>query len=250
MMKIKFLILFLSLAAYTKETLASGVSSTGPEESSTFQERVVLTHGFARTGFFLWRWGVALEKAGFEVCKVKYDSLRKNIDTVKKEAFEKIEKCLENPKDKIHFIGYSFGGLLIRSYLGGNKIKNLGHVISVASPNKGTEFVDHYRNSWWLNLLGKDIVYVFSAKNSEFINSLKPPDYKLGVIAGNINFSIQEHVLPGEDDGIVRVEGTKVEGMTDFIVIQTSHYFFRFNKEAMSQAIHFLKYGEFEKQNL
>ena len=44
---------------------------------------------------------------------------------------------------------------------------------------------------------------------------------------------------------MVTVESTKIKGMTDFIVIETTHSFMRYNEEVASQVIAFLKSGKF-----
>ena len=140
---------------------------------------------------------------------------------------------------KMHFVGHSLGGLLIRSYLENRKVKKLGYIVMIASPNKGSELVDHYRDSWWFKFVGNSVLDL-SAEGSHFLDSLKSPYYKLGVIAGNWDSSFLEHILPGPDDGMVRISSTKVKGMTDFILIEgTTHGLMRYNREVIDQTIYF-----------
>jgi len=224
-----------------------GVACAQIEKKAPSHEGVVLTHGFGRTSLSLWRWSRTFKKSGYQVCIINYSSLRRKIEEIKKDVFEQIDRCQKSHLKKIHFVGYSLGGLLTRSYLEENKLNNLGHVVLVASPNQGTEFVDYYQGKWWLKILGEEIISSLSTKNSEFLDSLKDPYYKLGVIAGDLNLSFQEHVLPGQDDGIVRVESTKVKGMSDFVLIpKTTHGLLRYNTKAILQALHFLSQGKFK----
>ena len=49
-------------------------------------------------------------------------------------------------------------------------------------------------------------------------------------------------------DGLVTVEATKLEGMSDFIVIRTGHSFMRYDHEVARQAVAFLRDGRFSRQ--
>ena len=72
-------------------------------------------------------------------------------------------------------------------------------------------------------------------------------NYELGIIAGNATIApISSATIPGENDGKVAVERTKLEGMKDHIVVSASHTFFPFNKEVQKQTLYFLKNSNFK----
>ena len=52
-------------------------------------------------------------------------------------------------------------------------------------------------------------------------------------------------ILPGEDDGVVSVESTKLDKMKDFITVPAKHYRLRSNITVLQQVAHFIKYGTF-----
>ena len=54
-------------------------------------------------------------------------------------------------------------------------------------------------------------------------------------------------MIRGSDDGKVSVEHTKLEGMTDHIVIHATHPFLMRNKTSIRQTIHFLRNGQFDR---
>lgn len=67
----------------------------------------------------------------------------------------------------------------------------------------------------------------------------------MGVIAGIANHFPNDHILPGDDDGLVSVESTKLEGMTDFVVVQTGHSAMRYSSAVANQVVRCLKNGRF-----
>jgi hypothetical protein len=138
---------------------------------------------------------------------------------------------------------------MVRAYLQNNKVDKLGRVVLLGTPNKGTKAADHFSNSWLMEILGPTAKALGTSYDS-FPNSLKAPYYPVGIIAGEIKSKLNDPVIPGKDDGIVSVEATKIDTMTDFIIIETSHSMMRYNSEVADQTIEFIKNGLFkEKQN-
>jgi len=146
----------------------------------------------------------------------------------------------------VHFVGHSLGGLMIRAYLEDTKIKNLGRVVLIGTPNKGTTLIDNYQDSWLIDMVGPMAASLGTDKDS-FPNSIADPYYPVGIIAGTSKGNDNEDILPGEDDGIVPLESTKIDGMTDFIKIESGHSMMRYNREVADQTIEFLQNGKFKK---
>ena len=74
-------------------------------------------------------------------------------------------------------------------------------------------------------------------------------DYELGIIAGNFTIDpISSSIIPGNDDGKVSIESTKLKGMKDHIVVSASHTFFPSNKKVKQQTLSFLKNGQFKRE--
>ena len=53
-------------------------------------------------------------------------------------------------------------------------------------------------------------------------------------------------LLHGPDDGKVSITAARISGMTDFIIVPTSHPFLMRDKDVMRQVAYVLKYGVFE----
>lgn len=215
-------------------------------EPSINREKVVLLHGFARSQVAMWKFASALEKEGFEVHSLGYSSLTHSIDEIIKEVTGKINDAILSSDTRVHFVGHSLGGLLIRSYLGQNRIQRLGNVVFLGSPNKGTPLVDKYKDKWWFWFAGP-AAGMLGTSGSDFLENLAEPHYAVGVIAGSNEITSFEHVMKGADDGLVQVESTKIVGMKDFLVVDSGHSMLRYNDEAIQQTIFFLQNGYFSR---
>lgn len=225
----------------------SAVSALSAQQNQTAKkELVILLHGLGRGKSIMVAMGERLEKAGFDVSIVDYSSIGRTPEEILKDVAQQINAFSKDTNQTVHFVGHSLGGLIIRAYLDSIKIKNLGKVILIGSPNQGTPFVDRFRDAWWLKLVGP-AASSLGTDSKSFPRSLRPPYYPVGIIAGISKTINNDDFIPGEDDGIVPVESTKIEGMKDFILVEVSHSALPRNELVAEQTIEFLKNGAFKK---
>lgn len=90
---------------------------------------VVLLHGIFRTHRSMRGLAKFLEKNGYTILNINYPSTRQSIEEIARHIHPAIDEFSENIAGKLHFIGYSMGGLVIRAYLHRFQPKNLGRVI-------------------------------------------------------------------------------------------------------------------------
>ena len=207
-------------------------------------ETVVLLHGLARSNLAMKGMAKRLVGEGYNVQQVGYKSIGETPEEVLQDITDQINACCATLTTPVHIVGHSLGGVLTRAYLGKHKPAGLGKVVLIGSPNKGTPIVDAFKDKWWMKIAGETAM-ALGTENSGFLSSLPAPDYPLGVIAGVAEAGMSEQI-PGDDDGLVPLESTKVEGMSDFIVLNVSHADMRNDDGVFAQLIHYLKEGAFD----
>lgn len=209
------------------------------------KETVILLHGLARTKRSMSALEKALSKEGYHVLNIDYPSTKKNIAKLSFIIYEKIKKeCLERDT-KIHFVAYSMGCIIVRQLLTKHQVSNVGNIVLLAPPNHGSEVADYLQN----NLLYK---YFYGPAGLELTthtartNPFPPLQHSFGVIAGNVCLDpLAYFILPKGHDGKVTIESTKLEGMSDHIIVPCSHTFIMRNKAVIEQVLHFLRKGKF-----
>jgi pimeloyl-ACP methyl ester carboxylesterase len=189
-----------------------------------------------------------LSEYGYRVINVDYPSTEHPIEYLANNVLsDVIARFNTRSGSKINFITHSLGGIIVRYYLKHHKLTNLGRVVMLSPPNKGSELVDNLKESYFFKKRHGPAGQQLGTDKESLPLNLGPVDFDLGVITGNISFNlISSMILPGPDDGVVSVESAKVEGMTDFIVMPNSHTFIMKNKNVIKQIIHFLENGEFD----
>ena len=77
-------------------------------------------------------------------------------------------------------------------------------------------------------------------------NRLRPVDAEIGVTAGSRSFNPSSlWLIPGEDDGRVAVQKTKLSEMADFLVLPHAHIFIAESRDVCRQVAAFLETGRF-----
>lgn len=205
---------------------------------------VVLIHGLGRSNTAMSQLAGRLENAGYEVHRVGYSSFYTPTNDMIEEVTRQIDHCCLDPQRKIHFVGHSLGGLMIRAYLQETTPEKLGNSVLLGTPNQGTEIADRYQGNRLIELV-MPAALALGTDAKSLPNQLPPPHYPVGVIAGISDKDTDEDYLPGPDDGLVTVESTKLEGMADFIIVHTRHSMMRYDNKVADQVLSFLNAGQF-----
>jgi pimeloyl-ACP methyl ester carboxylesterase len=119
-----------------------------------------------------------------------------------------------------HFVGHSLGGVLILEMLNAHRDIPVASVVLLGAPARGClagrRFGTGHLGRWMMGSCG--VLW----KEREAVWNRQAP---LGVIAGTMPVGLGRAFgrLPGPNDGVVRVEETAVEGMTERVLVPVGH---------------------------
>jgi hypothetical protein len=209
-------------------------------------ECVILLHGLARTAASMNRIEQALIAQGYTVSNLDYPSTQFRIEKLVDQNLKPVIDRLREHKDcqVLHFVTHSMGGILVRYYLKHNTLPQLGKIVMISPPNKGSELVDKLGGLpifKWLN--GPAGAQLGTALDS-LPNTLGAVNYDVGVIAGNGSLNpLYSCLIPGDDDGKVSVSRARLDGMNAFVVVPNSHTFIVRNHTVIDLVMDYLARG-------
>ena len=204
---------------------------------------VILIHGIVRTSKSFSKMAEALKKEGYTVIGFDYPSTQVEIS----QSAEYLHQLLESLKgiEKISFVVHSMGGLLVRCYLRKHGDDRIERMVMLGVPNHGANMADIFKNILLFKMIfgpaGRQL-----GINGGFIDSLPTPEFEFGVIAGaRGKESGYNPLIPGDDDGTVSVESTRLPGACDFATVQCLHSFMMNHADTIAYTREFLKTGRF-----
>ncbi len=155
--------------------------------------------------------------------------------------------------ETVSFVTHSMGGLVVRELLAGDHAWkhriSVSRVVMIAPPNQGAALAKTMRNAGPYRVLfgpaGQNLTPAHVARIPVIKN------VPVGVIAGgrgdNAGFN---PLLPGDDDGTVRVVETPLAGAADFAMVDALHGFISNHPSTINLTIAFLRNASFSESIL
>ncbi len=215
-------------------------------------ETVVLLHGILKSRFDMALIAHHLENEGYDVINISYPSREMELEQLSDFVKKELElRPSFNTASKVHFVTHSMGGLITRYFLHKHRPDNLGRVVMLSPPNQGSDFADFMTETKALKGIYDKLFGPAGAQlRTDHKHAIdKKVDFPLGIIGGNASINpLAPWVLGnnGDHDGIVPIERMKIEGMTDMIILKTSHMLMVLSPEVRKQVSHFLEHEKFD----
>lgn len=203
------------------------------------RETVVILHGMGRTRASMAVLAARFKAAGYETLSFPYGTAADTLEETTEALAGYLEKRVKT--ERYHFVAHSLGNVIIRNALRRKLRPGLGRIVMLAPPNKPARLAKLLRENpifrWRTGDSGRKL------SEDEFYKTLPTPPVEFGVIAGDKG---QKMTFDGPNDGVVDVEGTKLAGMKDFVIVHHTHTFMMNAKDTFSLSRRFLESGSFE----
>lgn len=209
-------------------------------------ETIILLHGLGRGPWGLkvlqWR----LERAGYRVQSLRYNTRSTSIEMAAASVYQQIEACCAGAS-RVHFVTHSLGGLVLRSLLAEHPFPNAGRAVLLAPPNLGSHIVDRLARHPLFGIVLGPLATQLGTGPEEIPQKLPSLPIPFGVIAGNRSWNpLGAALLPGEHDGTVSVASTRLSGMAEHLVVPHTHTFLMNSKGVAEAICSFLATGRFD----
>ncbi|SFI50532.1 esterase/lipase family protein [Celeribacter neptunius] len=205
---------------------------------------VILLHGLARTDASMLVMARALGAVGYRVINQAYPSRDAPVALLADPALRAARAgCAADPAPDV--VTHSMGAILLRSFAADHPDLDWGRVVMLGPPNHGSEIVDVF--GAYAGFAAANGPAGLQLGTAGLPEALPPVPFEAGVIAGTRSLNpLLSAVVPGEDDGKVSIESTKVAGMQAHLTLPVTHTFMMQNPQVILQTLGFLDHGAFD----
>ena len=206
---------------------------------------VIVLHGLIMGNFHTMLLARAIKKRGFKVFNIYYPSAKYDFAGLTDFIFDQhLQKHdLENTYEKVHFVGYSMGGLLCRTILNKYRINNVGNVIQIGTPNKGSEMADFLQDYWLYSKLFSETGRQLSISHNDDLQVLMGEVYyDIYGIAGDLCLDpITRKIFAHQpNDGKVSVASTQIAQLKQHFTFKVPHSFMPYSSQVRDKVLEIL----------
>lgn len=208
---------------------------------------VLLFHGLARTRFSMLPLALLLRKHGFISRTVPYPSRKYDCRTlVERFVGPAIHRACGQATGPVHLVTHSLGGILVRLALGDSAPSEIGRLVMLAPPNRGSELADKLHPKAPFRWFFGPVLQELGTGVDAIWKSLPSLPIETGILAGKRRaHPLWKNTLPEPNDGTVPVERTTAADARDHAVLAASHPFIMCKPAVWQQVIGFLQCGRF-----
>ena len=202
-----------------------------PEEDG--REHVVLVHGLLRTPRSWLTVRRHLEREGYSTGVFAYPSLRGRFEAHGRELAAELRRLDADRRfARVHLVGHSLGNLVIRAALSHGRPRNLGRVVMLVPPNRGSPVARRLAP-----LLGDlfPVLRDLSDADGSAARRLSFPPMEAGVIAARY-------------DHVVTLASTHVPGEADHLLVPALHGLLMYQPKVQRAIVAFLRTGRFPRR--
>lgn len=207
---------------------------------------VILAHGLWVPGVVMRPLAARLARAGFRCHNFSYMGAGRPLEA-HAERLARYARDLSAGGGPAHFVGHSLGGLVILEALQRHPETAAGRVVLLGTPVNGCyagRRLARYPGGRWFLGQSEDLW-----REGRAARWSRPE--ALGVIAGTLPLGLGRLFgpLPGANDGVVALEETTVEGMTERVALPVGHSAMLVSARVAGQVAAFLNEGRFSAQS-
>lgn len=210
-------------------------------------DAVAVLHGIFQPAFTMLPFCRHLEKEGFSVLNVDYPSTAHPIERLAEIVSPRIYDHAASVGGRLHLVGFSMGGLVIRALLKDRVPVNLGKVVMIGTPNHGSEIADLLKGFGPFRYLYGPAGQQLVTDQKDFASIFANDGMDLGIIAGDNTYNpVVKRLFGQPSDGRVTVESTRLSCAADHLVVHSNHGMLPHNSEVWRQTAAFLTHGCFD----
>ncbi len=215
--------------------------SAEPPTAPDALEAVIVVHGLWMRALAMAPLRRRLFRCGYAAQAFSYPSVREPLGA-NAARLQRHAAAVRAPV--VHWVGHSLGGLLILRLFQDHPDQRPGRVVLLGPPARGSQVARRLAaHGYGRLLLGRSTEQALLAEGPDW-----RADRALGVIAGSAGLGVGCLIgaPPAPHDGTVSVQETHVPGMTDHLVVPSTHTGLLLSVRVAAQVCTFLASGCFE----
>lgn len=217
---------------------------------------VVVLHGLFRTRSAMASLGKSIaDTGGYTTFCMSYPTTRGSVETHAR-SLDTVVRSLEGISE-INFIAHSLGNLVVRHWLKDfasaerslPKGQSFGRMVMLAPPNRQPKLASILVRGAVAQFVAGPAAEELATGWEKLEPRLATPPFEFGVLAGGKGDGRGYNpLIPGDDDGVITVDSTRLPGARDFRLLPVLHSFFMNDKRVHEYAIRFFEHGHFESE--